>query len=158
MCDDEPAHVEELSRSDEGFRKLCLDLSYIEGNLRLAERSQRALFAAPVDLKFLSAWRDYEKRFGAVLVGLDRIAVSEAFSDFVAAGTATAAQIEFINLVIEHLTDQGVMDPGLLYEPPFTDIASTGPEKLFDDNKVTQLFARISADHEVNFLPPEANN
>jgi hypothetical protein len=23
----------------------------------------------------------------------------------------------------EHLTDQGIMDPALLYDPPFTDIA-----------------------------------
>jgi type I restriction enzyme, R subunit len=40
--------------------------------------------------------------------------VSEAFGEFPAAGTATAAQIEFINMVIEHLTDQGIMDPALL--------------------------------------------
>jgi type I restriction enzyme R subunit len=49
--------------------------------------------------------------------------VCEAFSEFLAAGTATAAQIEFINMVIEHLTGQGSIDPALLYEPPFTDIA-----------------------------------
>jgi type I restriction enzyme R subunit len=54
------------------------------------------------------------------LVGLDRAAVTEAFSEFLAGGTATAAQIEFINIVIEHLTDQGVMDPGLLYEHPLS--------------------------------------
>ena len=84
-------------------------------------------------------------RFVRSLVGLDRTAVSEAFGGFLAAGIATAAQIEFINMVIEHLTDQGVMDPALLYEPPFTDIAPTGPEKLFDEEKVTRLFTRIQA-------------
>lgn len=84
-------------------------------------------------------------RFVRSIVGLDRAAVSEAFSEFLAAGAATAAQIEFIDMVIEHLTDQGVMDPALLYEAPFTDVAPTGPEKLFDEEKVTQLFTKIRA-------------
>lgn len=90
--------------------------------------------------------RDASKGFGRFvrsLVGLDRAAVNEAFGDFLSSGTATATQIEFINMVIEHLTDQGVMDPALLYEAPFTDIAPTGPEKLFDSEKVTRLFAAI---------------
>jgi type I restriction enzyme R subunit len=84
-------------------------------------------------------------RFVRSLVGLDRTAVNEAFSEFLAAGVASAAQIEFINMVIEHLTDQGVMEPGLLYEAPFTDVAPTGPEKLFDEDKVARLFKRIEA-------------
>ena len=87
-------------------------------------------------------------RFVRSLVGLDRAAVSEAFGEFLAAGIATAAQIEFINMVIEHLTDQGVMDPALLYEPPFTDVAPTGPEQLFDEEQVTQLFTKIQAINE----------
>jgi type I restriction enzyme R subunit len=48
-------------------------------------------------------------------------------------------------MVIEHLTDQGVMDRALLYEPPFTDSAPTGPEKLFDEEKVTRLFTNSQA-------------
>jgi type I restriction enzyme, R subunit len=84
-------------------------------------------------------------RFVRSIVGLDRTAVREAFSEFLAAGVATAAQIEFINMVIEHLTDQGSMDPALLYEPPFTYIAPTGPEKLFNEEKVTRLFTKIQA-------------
>jgi type I restriction enzyme R subunit len=84
-------------------------------------------------------------RFIRSIVGLDRAAVSEAFSDFLAAGVATASQIEFINMVIEHLTDQGVMDPALLYEPPFTDVAPTGPDQLFDEERVMQLLSKIEA-------------
>ena len=48
-------------------------------------------------------------------------------------------------MVIEHLTDQGMMDPGLLYAPPFTDLAPTGPEQVFDSARVTRLFTRIQA-------------
>jgi type I restriction enzyme R subunit len=65
-------------------------------------------------------------RFVRSLVGLDRTAVRNAFGEFLSEGIATASQIEFINMVIEHLTDQGVMEPGVLYEAPFTDVASTG--------------------------------
>jgi type I restriction enzyme R subunit len=52
------------------------------------------------------------------LVGLDRATATEASSDFLSAGAATAQQIEFINMFIEHLIDQGVIDEGLLYDPP----------------------------------------
>lgn len=84
-------------------------------------------------------------RFVRSLVGLDRTAVSEAFGDFLSAGTATAAQIELINMIVEHLTDQGALDPALLYEPPFTDIAPTGPDQVFGEEKVARLFVRIRA-------------
>jgi type I restriction enzyme R subunit len=84
-------------------------------------------------------------RFVRSIVGLDRTTVRDAFGEFLAAGIATAAQIEFIDMVIDHLTDQGVMDPGLLYEPPFTDVAPTGPDQLFDEENVARLFTKIDA-------------
>jgi type I restriction enzyme R subunit len=37
------------------------------------------------------------------------------------------------------------MDPALLYESPFTDVAPSGPEKLFDEEKVAKLVTRIRA-------------
>ena len=92
--------------------------------------------------------RQASQGFGAFvrsMVGLDRAAVREAFGEFLAAAVATANQIEFINMVIEHLTDQGVMDPALLYEPPFTDLAPTGPDQLFGEERVTRLFSKIEA-------------
>jgi type I restriction enzyme, R subunit len=73
------------------------------------------------------------------LVGLDREAAKQAFGDFLAASTASANQIQFINLIIDHLTHHGIMDPGLLYESPFTDINSQGPEGVFSQQQVDGL-------------------
>jgi len=73
------------------------------------------------------------------LVGLDRSAVAEAFSDFIADTGATADQIEFLDMVIEHLTEKGVMDPALLYESPFIDIAPEGPQQVFEIERAKKL-------------------
>ncbi|MBM1170345.1 DEAD/DEAH box helicase family protein [Microvirga arabica] len=82
-------------------------------------------------------------RFIRSLVGLERKAVSETFSAFIANSMATKDQIEFISMVVEHLTARGVMEPSSLYESPFTDIAPQGPEQVFDESTVTQLFRTI---------------
>jgi type I restriction enzyme, R subunit len=73
------------------------------------------------------------------LVGLDREAAKQAFGEFLSASTASANQIEFINLIIDHLTHHGIMDPGLLYESPFTDINAQGPEGVFSPQQVDSL-------------------
>jgi type I restriction enzyme, R subunit len=80
--------------------------------------------------------------FGAFirsLVGLDRHAVAEAFSEFLADGAATAQQIEFVDMVIEHLTEKGTMDPGLLYESPFIDMAPEGPQQVIGLERAKKL-------------------
>lgn len=51
------------------------------------------------------------------LVGLDRSAAKEALADFTKGKTLSANQLEFINLIVDHLTEHGVMDPARLYEP-----------------------------------------
>lgn len=55
------------------------------------------------------------------LVGLDREAVVEAFSRFLDADTHTVEQIRFIEMVIDELTANGVMEPGRLFESPYSD-------------------------------------
>ncbi|MBS0613917.1 MAG: hypothetical protein JSS24_12150 [Proteobacteria bacterium] len=78
------------------------------------------------------------------LIGLDRQAAKEALSGFLNGKSLGANQIEFVNLIVDHLTEHGVMDAALLYESPFTDLTSSGPDGLFSSTEVDQLIAAIN--------------
>jgi type I restriction enzyme, R subunit len=73
------------------------------------------------------------------LVGLDRQAAKEALAGFVAGKALAANQIEFVNLIVDHLTEHGVMDAESLYESPFTDITPRGPDQIFAAAQVEEL-------------------
>lgn len=73
------------------------------------------------------------------LVGLDREAVMQVFSDFIGGTTATPDQIEFIDLIVQELTQNGVMEADRLFQSPFTDINAQGPMGIFPPAKVTRL-------------------
>jgi type I restriction enzyme R subunit len=75
------------------------------------------------------------------LIGLERDAAKRAFDDFLSARNLSADQIEFLNMVIDHLTERGAMDPRLLYESPFTDLNDMGVAGVFSDAEVTQVIA-----------------
>ncbi|MXP21954.1 DUF4145 domain-containing protein [Gordonia sp. HNM0687] len=91
------------------------------------------------DLQQAIAEADGLGRFIRSLVGLDRQAVNERFTDFLADTNATADQIDFVGLIIDHLTRNGTMEPGQLYDPPFTDKAPQGPDQVFDMTRLTKL-------------------
>lgn len=55
------------------------------------------------------------------LVGLDRAAAQEAFTDFIREAVFSADQLRFINQVIDYLTANGTMVPAQLFDSPFTD-------------------------------------
>lgn len=65
------------------------------------------------------------------LIGLDRATAKEAFSGLVSAQNLTADQTDFINLIIDCLTETGSVEPRLFYESPFTDINDQGMAGIF---------------------------
>ena len=77
--------------------------------------------------------------FVRTLVGLDREVAKGLFNEFLASTTYNANQIDFINLIINQLVDHGIVDIGLLYESPFTDISPTGPDNLFTSEQVNRI-------------------
>ncbi|HEX2830808.1 MAG TPA: DEAD/DEAH box helicase family protein [Burkholderiales bacterium] len=79
------------------------------------------------------------------LVGLDREAAKAALADFLDGRTLSAAQIDFVTYVIDHLTQYGVVEIERLYESPFTFVAPTGPEVLFGDADLQALLVSLDA-------------
>ncbi len=70
------------------------------------------------------------------LVGLDRQAATAAFDAYLSDKALSRAQIDFVGLIVEHLTANGVLEIARLYESPFTDSAPHGPDMIFDDEQV----------------------
>jgi type I restriction enzyme R subunit len=89
-----------------------------------------------------------QERLGAFLrrlVGLDREAAKRAFAAFLNDAVYTGPQIRFVNLIVENLTRNGVMDPAMLYEAPYTDLSPTGLDGLFKDDQAEAILQILSA-------------
>jgi type I restriction enzyme R subunit len=102
---------------------------------------ERIFVEAGVDQASLDALRSDGGlgRFVRSLVGLDHAAAKRAFAGFLDGKVLTADQLEFLDLIIDHLTARGVMDPKLLYESPFTDFDSNGVEGVFNSADAASL-------------------
>jgi type I restriction enzyme R subunit len=88
------------------------------------------------------------KLFIRKLVGLDRNAAKLAFAQYLEGGNFSANQIRFVETIIDHLTQNGVMDPGLLYEPPFTDLHHQGLDGVFEDDDANQIVLLVDSFNE----------
>ncbi|WP_338501466.1 DEAD/DEAH box helicase family protein [Sphingomonas kaistensis] len=76
-------------------------------------------------------------------VGLDRNAAKRTLNDALDGSVLSAQQLHFLDLIIDHLTSAGSMDPALLYEPPYTDEAPNGVSDVFDLTQVQNLVSAI---------------
>jgi len=85
--------------------------------------------------------------FVRTLVGMDRAAVQQAFSRFLSDRSLSAQQIRFVEMVIEQLTARGVMEAKALYEPPFSNLHTGGPDALFagKENVIDAVFEALKS-------------
>lgn len=77
------------------------------------------------------------------LVGLDRESAKRAFDEFLDDKRYSHNQIEFVNLVIDYLTEHGALEAGRIYESPFTDLAPQGPDAIFTLADLDRLFETV---------------
>ena len=86
------------------------------------------------------------------IVGLDITAAQGVFSDFIQTSNLNPDQMTFINVIINHLTNNGLINPEMLFEPPFTDLHDQGITGLFNDNEtnnVVQLIKQVNENAQV---------
>lgn len=97
--------------------------------------------ASPADLAKAKAESNGLGLFVRSLVGLNRQAAKDALGAFQAGKTLSSSQTEFLDLIVNHLTEHGAMEQDRLYESPFTDIAPSGPQQLFTETELDGICA-----------------
>lgn len=70
LIDDDPSDLGTLASNDDVLKRLCVEVSDLALSISMNERQKRQLFAAPVDPKFVQAWRRYEDGYSAPLAGV----------------------------------------------------------------------------------------
>jgi len=73
------------------------------------------------------------------VVGLDKVEAKNAFSRLVNFASLNTHQIQFMDLIIEYFSVNGVMEVKQLFNPPFSDIYAGGMIKLFDNEVALKI-------------------
>lgn len=96
--------------------------------------------------KFIKAYGE-DIKLGQLIrkiVGLDRQAAEEVFASYLNDKSFNSNQIRFVSKIIDYLTQNGTMDLGLLYKPPFTDFHQSGIDGVFQEDRIDQIFNLIT--------------
>jgi type I restriction enzyme R subunit len=103
--------------------------------------------------------KEFERYFGEhphlgewvrSIVGMDREAAKAAFGEFLSGTKYTSAQIDFINGVVDFLTQRGTIEIGQLYQSPLT-THPDGVDAIFpnDANAILDIVRSIRANARV---------
>jgi PAS domain-containing protein len=87
-------------------------------------------------------------KFIRSIVGLEINAAKEAFGVILAGQTLNSQQIRFMDTIINFFSVKGYIEPSMLFEPPFTDINTSGIMGVFDEQTSTQILGLIEEINE----------
>jgi len=136
--------VEAYIRANENH----IAIAKLKRNASLTESDLESLEIMLFESQEIESREQFEKVFGKnlslklfirQLVGLDRNAAKQSFAQYLEGGNFSANQIRFVETIIDYLTQNGILDPGQLYESPFTEAHPDGLDGIFKDNDADQI-------------------
>ena len=132
-------------------------IAKLKRNVPLTDSDLESLETILFDSTEIESREQFEKVFGKgvslklfirKLIGLDRNAAKQAFAQYLESSNFGANQIRFIENVIDHLTQNGVMDPGQLYESPFIEAHPDGLDGIFGNDDADQIVSIVRSFNE----------
>ena len=130
----------------------------LRNNKRLTKQDLKTL--EELMWKDLGTHADYEKEFGDLpvnklvrkIVGLDRHAANEAFSEFLNKESLNTKQIHFVKLIVDYVVTNGLIDDNkILQEDPFRSVGSIIElfrENMDDARKIMGVIGEIKKNSE----------
>lgn len=130
----------------------------LRNNKKLTKQDLKSL--EEIMWKELGTPADYEQEFGDMpvnklvrkIVGLDRVAANEAFSEFLNKETLNTKQIHFIKLIVDYVVTNGLIDDNkVLQEDPFRSVGSIIElfrENMDDARKIMGVIGEIKKNAE----------
>lgn len=165
ILEDEPREVLTTYKSSESYKQRVetyvrdnqdyMVIQKIKRNIPITHRDIEMLENILFDGNERGTKEDFVRNFGdkplghfiRSIVGLDSRAANDAFSEFLKAGNLTANQNQFIATIIKFLTSDGIIDPGMLFEDPFTRIDTDGVLGVFGEvtaQKIIHIIKQIN--------------
>lgn len=140
--------VETYVRENQNY----LVIQKLKRNIAISHNELETLENLLFDGKERGTKKDFQQVYGEKplgefirsIVGLDRNAADEAFAEFLSAGNLSANQNQFISMIIDFLTTNGVVDPEMLYSPPFTQLHFEGVSGVFNEAEAERIIKIIA--------------
>jgi type I restriction enzyme R subunit len=128
-----------------------LTIHKIRNNIQITKGELRELELMLFNQGELGTKEEFVKAFGEQplgkfirgIVGLETNAAKLAFGEILSGQTLNSQQIRFMDTIINFFTVKGVIEPAMLFEPPFTDINTSGIMGVFDEVTSTKIISLI---------------
>ena len=132
-----------------------LTIHKLRNNIQITKGELDALEQMLFDQGEIGTKEEFKKVFGEQplgkfirsIVGLETNAAKEAFGKILIGQTLNSQQIRFMDMIINFFNVKGIIEPAMLFEPPFTDINTSGIMGVFDteiSSKIIELIEEIN--------------